>query len=79
VVPRDLLLDEALALAAAIAANGPLAVAATKRVMQAALNQGIAGARAAAADAQPAVFGSNDAREGAIAFVEKREPVWTGT
>ena len=28
---------------------------------------------------QPKVFGSNDAREGATAFIEKRDPVWTGT
>jgi enoyl-CoA hydratase len=25
------------------------------------------------------VFASNDAREGATAFTEKRDPVWTGT
>jgi enoyl-CoA hydratase/carnithine racemase len=27
---------------------------------------------------QPIVFGSDDAREGAAAFVEKRPPVWRG-
>jgi hypothetical protein len=27
---------------------------------------------------QPLVFGSADAREGATAFIERRDPVWTG-
>jgi enoyl-CoA hydratase/carnithine racemase len=27
---------------------------------------------------QPLVFGSADAREGAMAFIEKRKPVWRG-
>ena len=31
------------------------------------------------AEWQPKVFNSNDAKEGATAFVEKRDPVWTGT
>jgi enoyl-CoA hydratase len=65
-------------LAAAVAANGPLAVRATKSIV-------------AAADGWPAgefwdrqqalvepVFTSADAREGALAFAEKRPPRWTG-
>jgi hypothetical protein len=27
---------------------------------------------------QPRVFGSEDAREGATAFLERRDPVWRG-
>ncbi len=31
-----------------------------------------------AAELQPTVFGSEDAKEGATAFIEKRDPVWQG-
>jgi enoyl-CoA hydratase len=72
-------LDAALALAAKITANGPLAVAATKTI--------IAQARGWHPDEMwknqiqifAPVFASNDAREGAVAFAEKRPPQWTGT
>jgi enoyl-CoA hydratase len=71
-------LDGALQLAATIAANGPLAVAATKAIARGSsdwtLEQGW-GEQAALI--QP-VFTSEDAREGATAFAEKRAPVWKG-
>jgi enoyl-CoA hydratase len=67
----------ALALAERIAANGPLAVRESKR---------LAGAATAAAPEVWAeqlqvaleVMDSDDAREGASAFAERRAPVWTG-
>jgi enoyl-CoA hydratase len=67
-------LAAALELAAAIAANGPLAVDATKRVLVA--DEARDWERQAEIVAP--VFASEDAREGARAFAEKRAPVWRG-
>jgi enoyl-CoA hydratase len=72
-------LDAAIELAERITANGPLAVAATKRI--------IVESRGWSPDTQFAeqnkilmpVFSSNDAKEGAVAFAEKRPARWTGT
>ena len=55
-----------------------LGLAATKLIVRAASTD-IKKAKELAAEWQPKVFNSNDAKEGATAFVEKREPVWTGT
>jgi len=71
--------DAALALAAAIARNGPLAVAATKEVLQRVRDWDEATFWAEQRRIVEPVFTSNDAREGATAFAEKREPVWTAT
>ncbi len=75
VVPAGEVLDAALALAALINANGPLAVQATKRLMREEVGPDTAEhVRAVTAP----VFASADAREGAVAFAEKRAPRWTG-
>jgi enoyl-CoA hydratase len=77
VVPPAELLETALALAATIAANGPLAVAMTKKlVRRAVLDDPKLGW--AAPDEVKSVFGSEDAKEGAMAFLEKRPPAWKG-
>jgi enoyl-CoA hydratase len=71
-------LDAALELAAAIAPNGPLALAASKRI----LRDSLAWPEAEFWERQDAIAGpvrqSEDAREGARAFAEKRPPVWRG-
>lgn len=75
VVPPVEVLDAATSLAERIARNGPLALRATKELVRTAFTD-LERARGLAADWQPKVFGSEDAR-GATAFIEKREPVWT--
>jgi enoyl-CoA hydratase len=71
-------LDGARALAARIAANGPLAVAAAKQIIAQQHDWDMADAWALQEPITRPVFGSEDAREGARAFAEKRAPVWTG-
>jgi enoyl-CoA hydratase len=69
--------DAALAFAARIAANGPLAIEATRAMVRAAATD-TGQARALQDDWAPRIFASADAKEGAAAFVERRPPVWTG-
>jgi enoyl-CoA hydratase len=71
-------LDAALDLAATIAANGPLALAATKRILTAAPGWPEAEAWERQSAIADPVFASQDAREGALAFAEKRAPSWRG-
>jgi enoyl-CoA hydratase/carnithine racemase len=77
VVPAAEVLDAAVALAERIACNGPLAVRATKELVHLGVLDAER-ARARQAEWQPKIFGSEDAIEGATAFVEKRDPVWKG-
>ncbi|WP_374611765.1 crotonase/enoyl-CoA hydratase family protein [Gordonia sp. (in: high G+C Gram-positive bacteria)] len=65
-------------LAAVIAANGPLAVRATKQVTSMAIRYTDPELIKKQWDFLGPVFVSDDAKEGAIAFAEKRAPRWTG-
>jgi enoyl-CoA hydratase len=71
-------LDAALELATAISKNGPLAIAASKSIVTAASDWTDAEAWEKQAEFVGTVFTSEDAKEGAVAFAEKREPVWKG-
>ena len=69
----------ALELAGQIARNGPLALMATKEILASARDWDQEEFWERQAAVSGPVFTSSDAREGATAFAEKREPVWTGT
>jgi enoyl-CoA hydratase len=71
-------LDGALELAAAVAANGPLALAASKEILRRSLDWTEQDGWKQQLDILAPVFGSEDAREGAAAFAEKRPPRWQG-
>jgi enoyl-CoA hydratase len=77
-VPAGEALGEARALAAEVAANAPLALAATKRIIVESADWPSDEAFARQNAILGPVFTSADAREGAAAFAEKRPPVWRG-
>jgi enoyl-CoA hydratase len=70
--------DTALELAAVIAANAPLAVRASKQILHESRDWPWPEAFARQGPIADVVRGSADAREGALAFTEKRPPVWRG-
>jgi enoyl-CoA hydratase len=71
-------LEEALGLAAEIAARAPLAVQfgkeAVKKAFELSLTEGLAAERRAFYT----LFASDDQKEGMAAFIEKRKPDWKG-
>jgi enoyl-CoA hydratase len=77
-VPAGEALAGARALAAQVAGNAPLALAATKRIIVESADWPGDEAFARQEAISGPVFGSADAQEGAAAFAEKRPPVWRG-
>lgn len=71
-------LEGAKQLAASIARNGPLAVAMTKRIVSESPGWPADRLWAIQAPLVESVLSSADAREGALAFAEKRAPAWQG-
>jgi enoyl-CoA hydratase/carnithine racemase len=78
VVPGQQVMGAALALAERIAANAPLAVRHSKRVMKLAAEVPEAEGWKINQESVGVVFTSADAMEGPIAFAEKRPPRWQG-
>jgi enoyl-CoA hydratase len=72
-------LDAAKELAGRIGENGPLAVAASKRLIRESYLWSEEEMWDRQAKIIDPVFNSNDAREGSTAFAEKRKPNWTST
>jgi enoyl-CoA hydratase len=78
VVPAGQALAAARDLAARVAANAPLALVASKRVMVESGDWPASEGFARQGEIIGKIFGSADAMEGAAAFAEKRPPVWRG-
>jgi enoyl-CoA hydratase len=71
-------LETALALAGEISVNGPLALAATKRIMAESVDWPESEFFERQGKIAGPVMASEDAREGSRAFAEKRAPQWRG-
>ena len=71
-------LDAALELASKIAANGPLALIASKRIIDERPDWNSENMWQKQSEIAAGIMASNDAREGAAAFAQKRKPNWTG-
>lgn len=78
VVPAGQALEAARELAGRVAANAPIAVVASKRVVVESADWPASAEYARQGEIITPVFGSKDAMEGAAAFAEKRPPVWRG-
>ncbi len=65
-------------LAARMTANGPLAMVATKQILDQQADWTLSEAWEKQAEIMLPVFGSEDAKEGSLAFAEKRAPQWKG-
>lgn len=74
----DQLMQSARALAASIAAGPPVAIRMAKRAMYAGMDTSLRDALEFETFAQNVCAATNDAKEGIAAFVEKREPRFTG-
>ncbi len=72
-------LDAALELASKIAANGPMALIASKRIINERPDWNSENMWKKQGEIGAAIMASKDAREGAAAFAEKRKPNWTGS
>ncbi|MEA3217806.1 MAG: enoyl-CoA hydratase [Acidimicrobiia bacterium] len=78
VVPPAAVMEEALRMAEIIAANGPLAVRAIKRSVKACLGLPEREAMTVEIEHGQPIFDTYDAREGPLAFLEKRTPKFEG-
>ena len=78
VVPNELLVEDALTLAAKIATKSPLALRMAKEAVNAAYEMSLTDALAHERRLFYLLFASEDQKEGMAAFLEKRDPDFTG-
>lgn len=78
VVPADQLLDSAKALATELAGRAPLSLRYAKETVNGAMSESIDETISHEARLQKICMNSEDAREGAIAFLQKRAPEFKG-
>jgi enoyl-CoA hydratase/carnithine racemase len=78
VVPDDQLLDEARKWAQEIAANAPMAVQTTKRMMRMGLEESYETAFDHLMSHLQRLMGAEDFREGLSAFIDRRDPTFKG-
>jgi enoyl-CoA hydratase len=78
VVPNELVIEDALALAAKIATKSPLALRLAKEAVNAAYEMSLTDALAHERRLFYLLFASDDQKEGMAAFLEKRDPKFTG-
>jgi enoyl-CoA hydratase len=78
VVPDGAALDEAIAMARLILENGPLSVEVSKTIISQSGDWKLEEMFRRQDAMMDRIANSEDAREGATAFAEKRKPVWRG-
>ncbi len=78
VVPRAQLVDRALEIARQVAQNAPLGIAAAKRLVYLPHEDDLARVEELTTMFVGKLFDTDDGREGARSFVERREPVFRG-
>jgi enoyl-CoA hydratase/carnithine racemase len=79
IVEHDRLLERAKELAALVNRNAPLAVRGTRLAIRKGLDLPLHEAEIMGEAFRERVVRTDDAKEGPLAFMEKREPRWTGT
>lgn len=78
VVPREKLMEEAMALATKLAAKPRVALALIKRCVDNGMNMDLASGLTLERNSFVITYASDDGREGMNAFIEKRKPVFKG-
>jgi enoyl-CoA hydratase len=78
VVPDELVVEDALALAAKVAEKSPIALRLAKEAVNASYEMGLTDALAHERRLFYLLFASEDQKEGMAAFMEKRQPDFTG-